>query len=386
MSIDNNPDLRPGLRNISNPAKPFSTKKKAVLFGALTFSLLASLIGILAYQRFLINKEIKRDVTYAAVMAAKEKLEESINQGIAATRTLSFFIQPDGTVKDFESVAAGIIASNNRIDALQLVPGGVIRYVYPLNGNQSVLGYNILQDPLRSKEAYKAIEKNQVFFAGPLKLKQGGTGVVGRLPVFRNNKFWGFSAVVIKMSTLLKATGIDSGTKIGYHYQLSKINPDTKKEEFFISNPPGVADGELVSVNMLNQEWKLSAVSVHSNRGVWDIAWLLILGFLLATLGGVFVYSVIRRPERLKELVKVRTSELQESEEKYRSLIEQAADGVIVYSFDGTIHHFNRAAYTEAGYTAPEFSKLNLKDLLQERPTKCLRSRRYYCYNYLLFG
>ncbi|MES2893845.1 MAG: PAS domain S-box protein [Bacteroidota bacterium] len=367
MSIENSPDPRQEGTNNSNPPKAFPTRKKAILIGALTFTILASLIGSLAYQRYIINEENENSATYDALISTKEKIEESLNQGIAATETLSFFIQPDGSVQNFDAVAAQIIASNNRIDALQLVPGGVIRYVYPVKENESVLGYNVLADPLRNKEAYKAIQKKEVFYAGPLKLKQGDMGVVGRLPVFRNNKFWGFSAVIIKMHTLLRATGIDSLGKGGYYYQLSKINPDTKKEEFFINNPKGVVPGAFVSINMLNQDWKLSACPVRSTNGPWDIAWLVILGLILATMSGLFVYTVIRRPERLDELVKIRTAELQESEEQYRSLIEQAADGVIVYDFDGAIHHFNRSAYTEAGYTAQEFSKLNLKDLLVEK-------------------
>ena len=59
-------------------------------------------------------------------------------------------------------------------------------------------------------------------------------------------------------------------------------------------------------------------------------------------------------------------NELIKSEEKYRSLIEQASDGIILYSFDGTIHSFNKAAYAQTGYTREEFENLNLKDLFFE--------------------
>ena len=59
-------------------------------------------------------------------------------------------------------------------------------------------------------------------------------------------------------------------------------------------------------------------------------------------------------------------NELRKSEEKYRSLIEKASDGIILYSFDGAIHSFNRAAYTQTGYSEKEFEKLNLRDLFFE--------------------
>lgn len=56
--------------------------------------------------------------------------------------------------------------------------------------------------------------------------------------------------------------------------------------------------------------------------------------------------------------------ELKQSEERYRMFIEQATDAVLVYSYDGTIHDFNTAAYKQTGYTREEFKTLKLQDLL----------------------
>jgi PAS domain S-box-containing protein len=61
---------------------------------------------------------------------------------------------------------------------------------------------------------------------------------------------------------------------------------------------------------------------------------------------------------------KIATLKLKESEEKYRSLIEQASEAVIIYSLDGTIYDFNKAAYEQTGYSKKEFQKLRLPDLL----------------------
>ncbi len=53
-----------------------------------------------------------------------------------------------------------------------------------------------------------------------------------------------------------------------------------------------------------------------------------------------------------------------ESEEKYRNLVEQASDAILIYSFDGTIHEFNKACYTMLGYSKEEYAKLKLTDIL----------------------
>jgi len=55
---------------------------------------------------------------------------------------------------------------------------------------------------------------------------------------------------------------------------------------------------------------------------------------------------------------------IQKTEEKYRSIIEQASDAIIIYSVDGTIYEFNKTCYTMLGYTKEEYAKLRLTDIL----------------------
>ena len=77
--------------------------------------------------------------------------------------------------------------------------------------------------------------------------------------------------------------------------------------------------------------------------------------------GAVLVFNDITE-------TKMNENKLKESEERYRLLIEQASDGIIIYSFDGTIYDFNPAAYLFLGYTREEFKKLTLTNLLFDEP------------------
>jgi PAS domain S-box-containing protein len=52
-----------------------------------------------------------------------------------------------------------------------------------------------------------------------------------------------------------------------------------------------------------------------------------------------------------------------ESEEKYRTLIDQAFDGIIVYSIQGAILDCNHAACDYIGYTRKELKKLTVREL-----------------------
>jgi len=322
----------------------YSFFSKPVLLGLFTFMGLSVLFGLLIYQRYLLLKKSNEKEAIEIINLAKDKLDETLSQSLSATKTISFFIDRNGQVSNFDSIAAQVLETTKGIDALQLVPDGIIRNVYPLAGNENVIGYNILKDTARNKEAFKAIDKKEMFFAGPFSLRQGGVGVVGRLPVYRNNRFWGFSAVVIKMSTLFKAAGIDSTGSNGYHFQLSKINPDTRKEEYFLPVQKVTSGAQVVSVDVPNGEWKLALAMPTDFRGSGDIKLLVFLGFLVSLLGGLFVYKVTIRPKRLNELVQDRTRELRTSENNYRSLIERVSDAFVSMDNDWNFTYVNKKA------------------------------------------
>ncbi len=77
--------------------------------------------------------------------------------------------------------------------------------------------------------------------------------------------------------------------------------------------------------------------------------------------GAVILFNNITDQKRKED-------ELKQSEEKYRMLIEQASDAILIYSFDGTIYEFNESSYKQLGYTREEFSKMSLSDLFFNEP------------------
>ncbi len=163
-----------------------------------------------------------------------QNIRQSLDYSQSAAFTLAMGVSSDGISPNIDEYAAQIIDNNTYLDAVQLVPDGVIQYVYPLAGNEPIIGYDILSDTLRNREAYEAIEKRQIVFSGPYELKQGGTGIVGRIPIFIDAEFWGFSAVVIRLETLVRLSGMDISTESPYYYQFSKVNPNTGELEYFL--------------------------------------------------------------------------------------------------------------------------------------------------------
>ena len=356
---------------------PFSIFNRPGLLSVLVFFMLSILFSLLIFQRYQLAKKSKEKEAFEIVHHAKDRLQEALTHSLAATKILDFLIDKNGQIDKFDSVAEQVLESGKDIDAIELVPGGIIKYVYPLQGNENVIGYNILQDTTRNKEAYKAIEKKKLFFAGPIALKQGGMGVVGRLPVFRQNKFWGFSAVVIKMETLYKSAGIDTKETKGYYFQLSKINLDTKKEEFFLPEHKELANMQSVSVEVPDGEWQLSVNSVLPNRIFGDMGLMALLGLLLSVLAAVFAYHFAIRPKKLNELVLNRTSELKVSENNYRSLIERVSDAFVALDKNWQYTYVNEKAGEILGR---ESGELLGKNIWQEFPKIADQAFKQACY------
>lgn len=80
-----------------------------------------------------------------------------------------------------------------------------------------------------------------------------------------------------------------------------------------------------------------------------------------------------RYNEDLQEQVKIRTEEIRQSEEKYRTLIEQASDAIFINDQQGNLAHVNSKACQMLGYTQEQLLNMNITDLytaeeLSQRP------------------
>ncbi|MES2616833.1 MAG: PAS domain S-box protein [Bacteroidota bacterium] len=345
-------------------------KQKPLLVSIVVFLALLALAQYLTYQRYLIKLHNDEKRAENAMNAVRDRFQTSLNYSLAASKTLSYIVQQYGVPNNFDSVAKTLIESNKCIDAIELVQGGTITHVYPLAGNEVVLGYNILKDSTRSKEAFIAIEKRELFFAGPLQLKQGGMAIVGRLPIFIKDTFFGFSVVLLKLPTVVKALGIDEAYNKEFIFQLSKIDPETGKENFFLEGDRDFEEGHFVSVTVPNGDWILR-VKGRNGTSFGSLIVMMFLGLMLAITGGVFTWFIARQPILLSKKVDEQTELLSESEKRYHDLFELSPLPAWVFDLENLkILDVNKAAVDEYGYTRNEFLNMQMSDLLVDRPVR----------------
>jgi sensor domain CHASE-containing protein len=79
---------------------------------------------------------------------------------------------------EFATFAAEMYSVSPGIPVIHLSPGGVNRYVYPLEGNQGVLGHDLLHG-LRlqvRQDVLRTIKTRRIALSDPYELRQGGWG------------------------------------------------------------------------------------------------------------------------------------------------------------------------------------------------------------------
>jgi len=159
-------------------------------------------------------------------------------------------------------------------------------------------------------------------------VSEGGQGIVGRLPVYLKNKFWGFSAVIIRTERLLNTSGINSLDKKKFSFQLSKINPITKKKDYFLPKETELTNTNYVSSYIPDGDWKLYLIDKNSNVLFKNFLFNMILGLLLASTFAVFTFLLLKKPEQLQLLIHEQANKLIASEIKFKTIFEQAALGI----------------------------------------------------------
>ena len=241
-------------------------------------------------------------------------LSNTLNSKLSLLYGLRSFVEVDPDParidKEFPYIAGSLRGSSGGVRALQLVKDGIIRYTYPNNRDEGLVGYNLLKDPRPSvrRTIHKAMESEQITLNGPLELKQGGSGLVARLPVRCSGKTWGLAAVVIDLEELFIEAGVTSR-----HGELLVSARDTDRNTFFGDPDVFMSSPVIQRIPLVDGHWEVAAVpasgwaatvsdQVLSFRISGSIILILLLSlFMVAT----------RKKYVLSKLVERRTSELQ---------------------------------------------------------------------------
>lgn len=191
----------------------------AVLVAFVLFAILAAL-GEWALLLQTRDVEARKQARIAAQGATlRAHLDRELNSILYLSSGLSGYLvvhrdQLEGvTIRDMLAV---LHRSAAHVRNFGISVGFRLAYVYPREGNEKAIGADYRELPEQWPVARRSIEDGVPVLADPLNLVQGGRGMIYRVPVTVNERYWGLLSTVINADILLTSVfkDIPNGTEV----------------------------------------------------------------------------------------------------------------------------------------------------------------------------
>lgn len=178
----------------------------AALAALLVFVLLA---GLAEWALWLQARDVEaRTQSRIAAQGAtlRAHLDRELNSILYLSSGLSGYLvvhrdQLEGTT--IRDMLAVLHRSAAHVRNFGISVGYRLAYVYPREGNEKAIGVDYRDLPNQWPVVQRTIEKGTPVLAGPLQLVQGGRGMVYRVPVMVEGRYWGLLSTVIDADSLL---------------------------------------------------------------------------------------------------------------------------------------------------------------------------------------
>ena len=236
-------------------------------------------------------------------------MQYSIDSRILNLQILEMLVTTNnGSVTDFDEVAANLCKDDPAVRSLQLSPDGVVSYIYPTEAGENNPSLDLFDDPNRKEAAEYSRDSGNMTMTGSLDPENGETNVVIRRPIYLTGEdgtqtFWGFSSALLDVSYLFDKAKLADLEKDGYSYQIWKYNED-KTEKLILSGSSHELSDSAISAELEvpGESWYFSLMPAHGWITASQIATHSFIAFVIDILITFLVFYFIRSEDQKREL------------------------------------------------------------------------------------
>lgn len=198
--------------------------KKKTIVPLIVFLVGICLLSVFTYNTNVQIQKDRRTIAKLNAVTYGQRIENDIENGIEITDTLKqLLINGNGQIINFSKVAENLMSYS--IQSVQLAPNGVVTQIYPEEGNEAGK-IDLLKDSYRGEISNYAKDHNITITQGPIELKQGGSGLVVRNPIYLKDEngqeyFWGFTIAILRVPEVFEDS-TNALSKFKYNYRLSR--------------------------------------------------------------------------------------------------------------------------------------------------------------------
>ncbi|WP_374509631.1 ATP-binding protein [Niveibacterium sp.] len=309
---------------------------------ALVQALIVVLIGETGVQLELARQaEEQRALVLAHVAGVRARLETELNSTLYLSSGLVAFASARADLLDVDRVndlLSALYKTGRNVRNIVIAPDNRVKWVYPLAGNERVIGLYYPDNPQQWPAVKRAIERRGTIVAGPVDLVQGGRGLVSRTPIFRaDGQYWGLLSLVIDWDGLQQTAGIVADSA---DYQLAIRGRDVEgsrgavffgSEHVFAMRPvesqlelPG---GSWTIAAIPAGGWSTPSLRVHALRLLYGVIAALIGWFAFRLIGEKQEREIAREAlaslnSELETRIDARTAELRNANDELARLVQ----------------------------------------------------------------
>lgn len=256
------------------------------------------------------------------------------------------------------------------------VPITNILYNGPAN---NVIGFDVASTPSR-KAAFEFAERTGNIAAtariGIVGDPKRSAGFLLAHPVYEpdsTNEARGYAVIVVQIGSLIDGI-LSKARQHQIDLRLTDLSASEDARLLYTSaDPQKIEPGSLqhkIVIQIAQRNWELefilpaSYLVAHRSWQAWIV---LAAGLVLTALLGILLLVIVGRTAKVEQVVAERTAALQDSEQRYRNLLESAPDAMIIVRQDGSMDLINSQAEKMFGYARNELIGQPIEMLIPPR-------------------
>lgn len=250
------------------------------------------------------KNEIQTQVSnFRAQLETKLYYNVALIKGLAVDLVIREEMKPD----QFAQIAEELSRANPAQLNISLAPNFIIRDVYPVAGNESIVGLNLLLDAQQKTAVYRSIQLDDAVLAGPFVLVQGGEGIVCRFPVWIKKegvpRLWGAVSITLDYHQLMKEAGL---ARLEQDLDISIRGRDASGPagDYFFGDEKSISkDAVRVPVFVPGGSWLISAQPKQGyGASPWWSTTAAMIGLLVTLFSSLASYRILHDRSRIRHL------------------------------------------------------------------------------------
>jgi diguanylate cyclase (GGDEF)-like protein len=211
--------------------------QKRSLLTYITIIVAAVLIDLEMEQSLRQDHELQQKLkTYQVVSTLAGKIESTLSNNLALLSGFAAYIsaEPDLSQGSFDSYAKQVFKNESLLINFAAARDLIVNYVYPLKGNEKVIGLNYKTHPIQKVAVMQVVNRKKLMVIGPINLVQGGTAFIGRVPIYRsdNGALWGIISAPINAFGLYESANVGEVEK-DYEVAIRNFDADGRAGDAF---------------------------------------------------------------------------------------------------------------------------------------------------------